>query len=187
VKGFFERCGNLAAVAVFALVVIGGGIAYATIPTEGGEIHGCYTKARGVLRVIDYPNQRCNTRFEVPIQWNQAGLQGPQGEPGPQGASGPVSGYEIVQGSSDFGPGLTKNATAFCPVGKEPISGGSAVSSVADGLGYDNAMNAAIVWSRPMRLDAFTTGWDVLAQVGGTWNESWRVVAFAVCAPVQEG
>lgn len=177
--------------AALATLAVAGGAAYATIPDGGGVIHACYQSQNGALRVIDDAAESC-LRSESAISWSQTGPQGttgpqgPQGEPGPQGQSGPVSGYEIVQGSSDFGPGLTKNATALCPVGKEPISGGSVVSSLADGLGYDNAMDAATVWSRPFRLDDFTTGWDVLAQVGGTWNQSWRVVAFAICARVQK-
>jgi len=186
--------------AALAALAVAGGAAYVTIPDGGGVINGCYNRQSGALRVIDTASAGCRAA-EIAISWSQSGPQGltgpqgptgpqgvkgPQGDVGPLGPSGPVSGYEIVEASSEFGPGLTKSATAFCPIGKEPISGGSAVSSLADRLGYDNAMGAATVWSRPMRLDDFTTGWDALAHVGEGWTDEWRLVAFAVCARVQK-
>ena len=36
-----------------AVVLVGGGIAYATIPDSGGKIHACYKLSGGALRVID--------------------------------------------------------------------------------------------------------------------------------------
>ena len=71
-----------------ALLVIGGGVALATIPGSGGVIRGCYAKFGGTLRVIDQGSCRAT---ESPLSWNQAGqqgLQGPQGPQGPQGAKG---------------------------------------------------------------------------------------------------
>src|SRR5437870_2529193 len=72
-----------------ALLGIGAGIAYATIPDTNGVIHGCYTKTGGILRVVDKPQQSC-TKFENPLDWNQAGQQGPQGADGAQGPAGPT-------------------------------------------------------------------------------------------------
>src|SRR5206468_2749447 len=72
-----------------ALLGIGAGIAYATIPDTNGVIHGCYTKTGGILRVVDKPQQSC-TKFENPLDWNQAGQQGPQGADGAQGPAGPA-------------------------------------------------------------------------------------------------
>jgi hypothetical protein len=70
---------------VFASLVLIGS------PCHGEEnvIHGCYKKNNGQLRIVNNPSQ-CNPS-EVPISWNQVGLQGPegpQGEPGPPGAPG---------------------------------------------------------------------------------------------------
>ena len=60
-------------------------IAYATIPSSGGVISGCYEKRTGLLRVIDtQAGARCMS-FELPISWNQ---QGPKGDPGAAGAAG---------------------------------------------------------------------------------------------------
>ncbi len=77
------------AVAVAALVLALGGVAWATIPDSGGVIHGCYSKAIGRLRVIDPSTSAHCTALESPIQWNQTGPQGPQGLKGDTGATGP--------------------------------------------------------------------------------------------------
>jgi len=76
-------------VAIAALVVALGGVAYATIPGSDGVIHGCYLKAVGSLRVIDPSTGQHCTAVETPIQWNQTGPQGPQGATGPTGPVGP--------------------------------------------------------------------------------------------------
>jgi len=71
--------------AVMAVISVGIGVATGAIPASDGQIHGCYTKAGGALRVIDVEkNQSCKP-VEEPISWNQ---QGPQGDPGPPGPSG---------------------------------------------------------------------------------------------------
>jgi hypothetical protein len=76
-------------VAIFALAVSLGGVAYATIPDSSGAIHGCYLDKIGTLRVIDpSAGQHC-TSLETLIQWNQIGPQGPQGSIGPAGPTGP--------------------------------------------------------------------------------------------------
>jgi hypothetical protein len=70
-------------------IVLGGGVAYATIPDPGGVIHGCYKTENGQLRVID--SGACGTS-ETALPWSQtgpAGPTGPQGERGPTGPSGP--------------------------------------------------------------------------------------------------
>ena len=62
------------AVALAALVVAVGGVAFATIPDSTGTFHGCVGKASGQLRVVESsgdcrPNERA-------VAWNQ---QGPPG------------------------------------------------------------------------------------------------------------
>ena len=93
-----------------ALLVVGGGIAYATIPDSGGVIHGCYNKENGRLRVIDTSpggsqssqngdhgqsgNEKtsdlggCGSN-ETALNWNQTGPQGPKGDTGATGPAGP--------------------------------------------------------------------------------------------------
>ena len=77
-----------------ALAVAGlalGGIAYASIPDSEDEIHGCYGKSNGQLRVIDDEQAACKNN-ETALNWNthgQQGLPGQDGEDGENGAPGP--------------------------------------------------------------------------------------------------
>jgi hypothetical protein len=75
-------------VAVAAILVLAGGIAYAAIPAEDGTITGCY-KANGSLRVIDVEAGQTCTGSEQQLTWNQTGPQGPEGPQGPAGPQGP--------------------------------------------------------------------------------------------------
>jgi hypothetical protein len=59
------------AIALTALVVALGGVAYATIPDSNGTIHGCFKKSNGDLRVVE-SSAGCKAD-ESSIQWNQQG------------------------------------------------------------------------------------------------------------------
>jgi hypothetical protein len=61
-------------VAVAALLVAVGGVAFAAIPDSQGVIHACYQKTTGALRVVDSAGN-CR-RSETPIEWNQHGPPG---------------------------------------------------------------------------------------------------------------
>src|SRR5919108_323143 len=65
------------AIALAALIIAIGGVAYATIPDSEGVIHGCFNKQSGNLRVVESSSE-CRTN-ESAIDWNQ---QGPPGPPG---------------------------------------------------------------------------------------------------------
>jgi hypothetical protein len=72
--------------------VVGGAIAVASVPDGSGVIHGCVSKATGVVRVIDTAKPgtlgACITSgplAETAVSWNQTG---PQGAPGPKGDTG---------------------------------------------------------------------------------------------------
>jgi hypothetical protein len=89
--------GRRLAVAAVALVAVGAGAAYATIPDGNGVIHGCYTTMlnRGQLRVIDTAKgQACNPG-EQALNWSQTGV------PGPPGTAGPTSLLDGSDGSLD--------------------------------------------------------------------------------------
>jgi hypothetical protein len=58
-------------------------VAWATIPSADGTITACYNAKNGKLRVVD--GTACKKK-EKPLTWNQAGQQGPAGEPGAPGA-----------------------------------------------------------------------------------------------------
>jgi hypothetical protein len=105
----------LALVAAVAAGAVAGGVAWATIPGDGGVIQGCYTKVGGILRVIDTAKgERC-FGIELPITWNQ---KGPKGDPGATGASG--------------APGVSPTVAQLQPGDPTCPAGGAAITA-ADG------------------------------------------------------
>jgi hypothetical protein len=65
------------AVALAALGIALGGVAFATIPDSNGTIHACYEKKSGHLRVVESAAD-CRAK-ETAISWNQEGRPGPPG------------------------------------------------------------------------------------------------------------
>jgi hypothetical protein len=65
-------------VAIVALAVALGGVAYAAIPDSAGVIHGCYSRT-GALSVINTSAGQTCGRGTTALNWNQTG---PQGQPG---------------------------------------------------------------------------------------------------------
>lgn len=77
-------------VALFALVMATGGVAYATVPDSQGIIHTCIVHPSGYLRVIDpeaTPPQTCKSN-ETPLTWSQEGPVGREGDEGDGGDDG---------------------------------------------------------------------------------------------------
>src|SRR3954451_2793988 len=66
----------------------GGAVALAAIPDSSGEIHGCYQKNVGNLRVIDPSDGDKCPPPEIALTWSQTGPQGQVGPVGPQGPKG---------------------------------------------------------------------------------------------------
>jgi len=92
---------------------LAGGVAWATIPSVNGTIHGCYTTGRtgvddpnkGQLRVVDSASDCKNN--ETAISWNEKGVPGAAGATGPAGAKGDAGpqGPQGPQGpAGDQGP-----------------------------------------------------------------------------------
>ena len=74
--------------AVAVTLGIAAGVGYAAIPDSHGVIHACYDRIKGDLRVANPHNPKlgaCVAGKENPLDWNQ------QGPPGPQGESGQVA------------------------------------------------------------------------------------------------
>jgi hypothetical protein len=71
-------------VALAALVVAVGGVAFATIPGPDGRLHACYQRSNGNLRLVESGGD-CRSS-ESAVSWNQSGVTGPTG---PRGATGP--------------------------------------------------------------------------------------------------
>ena len=73
----------LGAAALLAVAAVAG----AAIPdSDDGEIHGCYQKNQGQLRVIDAQAGQACRSSEKPLVWNQEGVQGETGPRGPSDA-----------------------------------------------------------------------------------------------------
>ena len=79
-----------AVLAAMITALVAGGVAFATVPSTGGVINGCYGQRTGIVRVIDTEAGAQCMAFEVPISWNQKGEKGDQGLQGPQLSTRPV-------------------------------------------------------------------------------------------------
>ena len=85
--GRMLRRGFRPLVLVAAGVVVVAGVAGAAIPDSGdGEIHACYQKNQGQLRVIDAEDGQTCRPSEQSLVWNQEGVQGDTGPRGPSDA-----------------------------------------------------------------------------------------------------
>jgi hypothetical protein len=71
--GILRRPSPAMVVALIALVVAVGGVAFATIPDSAGTIHGCVHKNTGALRVVESGSCRSNER---PVSWSSEGSGG---------------------------------------------------------------------------------------------------------------
>jgi collagen triple helix repeat protein len=69
--------------------IVGGSVAYASVPDPTGSIHGCYSTITGHLRIIDTAKTPDCLITEKALPWSQLGPQGPQGTAGPKGDTGP--------------------------------------------------------------------------------------------------
>lgn len=154
----------LAALAA-SVLVLGSGMAHASIPDSGGVIHACYAQKDGSLRVIDSPSQTCQSK-ETALNWN---AQGPQGPPGANG----VSGYEVVT-VHDPAPSGSADITVLCPSGKKALGGGGEETPPFESVG-------TIESSRPL-LDG--TGWRFVIRGPGLPGSGNGVDAYATCALV---
>lgn len=96
------------AVSIVGLVLVLGGVAWATIPGPTGVIKGCYAKSNGLLggllgipyskgdvRIVD-SGESCRA-YETTLPWNQTGPKGDQGIQGIQGVKGD-QGIQGIQG-----------------------------------------------------------------------------------------
>src|SRR5262245_62540376 len=106
---------------VAAALVLGAGIAYATIPS-GGVIHGCYTKSGGALRVVDGDVTGCKSG-ETSLDWNVQGPAGPAGPGGAQGPAGPTGATGATGRAGIEGPAGPPGPTG--PPGPEGSQGPS--------------------------------------------------------------
>jgi hypothetical protein len=126
------------------LLAVGGGIAYATVPTADGVIQACYQQSSGTLRVIDsnpiVGGGKCSVA-EKPLNWSQRGPTGARGATGlrgPTGADG-INGTNGARGAT--GPtgadginGTNGARGATGPTGQTGRQGPPGPTFVATGL-----------------------------------------------------
>jgi hypothetical protein len=89
-----RRTGALV-LAGLAVLLMAGGIAYATIPDSGGVYTACRLNNVGTIRLIDPSGPSSSllshcTSLETQIQWNAKGQAGAPGATGPPGPAGPA-------------------------------------------------------------------------------------------------
>jgi hypothetical protein len=193
-RGLFGRLGRAALISCLMAVVLGTNV-FASIPDEAGVIHGCIDPS-GTLQVIDSANATCKNN-QIPLQWNQSGLQGPSGPIGPQGPAGPsgpqgpqgsvgpagpagLSGYQVVVDTTSLDTTSLKLAFARCPSGKQVIGGGAVVTHP----GGDIPISLHDSGFPGNGLGGFdTTEWFAAADSVPN-GVAWSLTAQAICAAV---
>jgi hypothetical protein len=134
------------------------------LPTT--DARDCFTGENGRLRVVDPLVEQCK-REETPLQWNQAGPQGPKGDTGPQGAQGPAgpagssgvagqSGYQqVVESNNNFtlAAGTESVHVLSCPDGKKVIGRGFVLFNAGGFLSNNQ-------WTRQARMQMAPPRWQ---------------------------
>jgi hypothetical protein len=122
-------------VAAAAVLAVGGGVAYATIPDGGNVYTACVLNRIGTMRLIDPSLPSSNlmshcTALETQITWNQQGQPGKDGTPGPKGDAGSngsngSDGTSVKSASEPAGPN--------CAYGGVHLSGTNGDSYLCNG------------------------------------------------------
>ena len=177
--------------ATIAVLALGAGVGYASIPDAGGVIHACYD-SKSLLRVIDVQAGDACKKGETPLSWSQTGPQGPPGQNGTNGTNGTngVSGYERVTGNNATLNQTTGGASsvALCPAGKKVIGGGYQSNGGGAGTGssaYAITQNYPST-SNPKDGSPPIDSWSVTAEVTSpaTIPANYSFYAIAICANV---
>jgi hypothetical protein len=151
------------------VLVVGGAVAYAAIPSANGVFTACINKTSGAVRIIDTATaQRCSSN-ELRRSWNQQGADG-------------VSGYQKVVSTHTF-PAGTGAAGGFgvqadCPTGKVATGGGG---SFVDANGDPVTFNSDVVNASFPTPDS--TGW-VIVLTGSSFDtkDITGISAYVLCA-----
>jgi hypothetical protein len=175
-------------VGLLVLAVAGtAGIAFAAIPGSDGQIHACYAKHGGALRVIDKAKGQHCKADERRVAWNQRGLRGATGAAGipgatgapgaagPPGPAGPVALKYVLSGPSSVAPGEQNGAEVACPSGMSVTGGGLYNASEDTGV----TLNASYPFDGDGATGGFVPddGWAAYVN-----NEGTETVGFAVYA-----
>jgi hypothetical protein len=109
---------SIVGAAIVGALLLGGGIAYASIPSTDGTIAACRDLKTGTLRAIDSDLGQVCGKQEASLSWNQTGPAGPQGPAGPPG----VSGVHVVTRDLPQGQFGTQETTVNCPTNEVALS-----------------------------------------------------------------
>jgi len=106
VRGRVRRPRTLIVLGAAGLLALAVGIAGAAIPdSNDGEIHACFKKNQGQLRVIDAEAGTTCGPAEQALVWNQTGPTGATGATGPRGPSNGYSRWHDPEvPATDFAP-----------------------------------------------------------------------------------
>ena len=187
-----SRRGRLA-LGVLAILMVAGGVAYASIPDASGVIHGCYRTStddqKGQLRVVEDPASCRNN--EAPIQWNEQGVPGPPGPPGQDGQDGedgedgePFSGT-FTSPNGLFSLSVTDTAIELSgPSSRIRLTGGGGVE-IRSATGVDVIANGAVTVQAGTAVGIEAAGTATI-EAGGVLSVRGSAVAVnpgAGCAP----
>jgi hypothetical protein len=153
-----------------ALVLLAGGaVAYAQIPSADGTISSCYTKSTGTIRIID-TGVACK-KGETSLAWNQ------HGNPGTNGTNG-VSGYEmVVKTQNEDVDAFFGSVSADCPAGKK-VTGGGGVATTATGGVQDGYR---VINSSPKDDSG---GWRATFDISNPLGDPFVLKVYAICSVV---
>lgn len=107
-----------------AVILMVGGVAYASIPDSGGVIHGCYKNGTGVrdFKLLDSDTGSCASGW-TEITWNQTGPQGATGATGATGPQGASPTFYSVYVEKTFNANSTNVFGVACDSGDVAVGG----------------------------------------------------------------
>ena len=104
-----------------SILALTSGTTRATIPDADGVIHGCMSKGKGSLRLIDTDlGASCSSSNETAINWNQVG------------PAGPVNAFHAAIAVIDLPEGGTTVVSKTLPVGKYVINAKGVTGTFSD-------------------------------------------------------
>jgi Collagen triple helix repeat (20 copies) len=206
-KTALRRYPGRALLVAVAIIALGGGVAWATIP-NGDVINACYSKSGGSLRVIDASVTNCKSG-ETALSWNAQGTPGPTGPTGPAGPAGPtgpagpagptgpagpqgdvgptgpagptgpsgITGYEVITATDQPASGNLAVATANCSAGKRVVGGGGSVFGTINMPTQDGG-GPQLFESAPT---ASNDGWTAGAISGQLYAGQFGITTYAIC------
>ena len=112
--------------AVTCMGLVPGMSASAAVPDADGTMHACYGKVGGIVRVIEPTRgERCLSKAESELTFNQAGQRGPAGPPVRRATDGPAG-----------APGVAPTVASSPRGDRHCPAGGAAITDSAGSTAY---------------------------------------------------